>query len=297
MFELVADAPLGRNIQITVLNFRSESGEFSSEYNLQSYIHQEQLKKKRRRAGLASAFSPGLMENNSIADKKTKEKLSDLYEKALLDCGFKYGETHSYSRIPATWKISMSISTSYEIEIILNDKKELVEINERSLNWVHDTLVSGKSQEFKDSVLTNPDMRFLISSQEIVKEGSDLYDESLKYDIPVTIDEKNIPQLSNEKAPIGNVRHVESYKKYSNGNKIYGTIAIGKNYSFGLKIEKQFCDLSLYVDPTDLRNAIKSSLDEDCVDKFTKNVFYTSLQVKDKLEEILRKAEGLVHEV
>ena len=297
MFELISDMPLGRNIQITVVNFRSESGESSSEDNLQSYIHQEQLKKRRRRAGLASAFSPGLMENNSIADKKTEEKLSDLYEKVLLDCGFKYGETHSYSRIPATWKISMSISSSYEIELILDDKKELVEVNERSLNWVDDTLVSGKLQVFKDSVLTNPDMRILISSQEIVKEGSDLYHESLKYNIPVTIDEKNIPQLLNENAPIGNVRHVESYKKYSNGNKIYGTIAIGKSYSSGLKIEKQFCDLSLYVDPTDLRNAIKSSLDEDCVDKFTKNVFYTSLQVKEKLEEILRKAEGLVHEV
>ena len=297
MFDWIPDTALRKNTQITIANFRSENGESSFEDNLQSYIHQELLKKKRRRAGLASAFSPGLMENNAIADKKTKEKLSDLYEKVLLDCGFKYGETHCYSRIPATWKISMTISTSYEIELILNDEKELIEINERSLNWVHDTLVSGKTQVFKDSFLTNPDMRILISSQEIVKEGSDLYDESLKYDIPVQIDEKNIPELLNENAPIGNVRHVESYKKYSNGNKIYGTIAIGKNYSFGLKIEKQFCDLSLYVDPTDLQNAIKNSLDDDCVDKFTKNVFYTSLNVKEKLEEILCQAESLVHEV
>ena len=237
------------------------------------------------------------MENNAIGDKKTKEKLSDLYEKVLLDCGFKYSETHCYSRIPATWKISMSISTSYEIELILNDKKDLVEVNERSLNWIHDTLVSGKTQVFKDSILTNPDMRILISSQEIVKEGSDLYDETLKYDIPVTIDEKNIPELLNENAPVGNVRHVESFRKYSNGNNIYGTIATGKSYSFGLKIEKQFCDLSLYVDPVDLQNAIKNSLDVDCLDKFTRNVFYTSLKVREKLEEILCKPEGLVHEV
>ena len=183
----------------------------------------------------------------------------------------------------------MSISTSYEVELILNDNKELVEINERSLNWIHDTLVFGKTQVFKDSVLTNPGMRILISSQETVKEGSDLYDESLKCNIPVTIDEKSIPELLNENAPTGNVRHAESYKKYSNGNKIYGTIAIGKSYSFGLKIEKQLCDLSLYVDPTDLKNAIKNSLDEDCVDKFTKNI-YTSLKVKEKLEEILCEA-------
>ena len=78
-----------RNIQITVVNLRSESGKSSSEDNLQSYIHQEQLKNKRRRAGLASAFSPGLMENNAIAARKTKENLSDLYEKVLLDCGLK----------------------------------------------------------------------------------------------------------------------------------------------------------------------------------------------------------------
>ena len=72
-----------------MVNLRSKSGKASSEDNLQSYIHQEQLKKKRRRAGLASAFSPGLMENNAIADKKTKENLSDLYEKVLLHCGLK----------------------------------------------------------------------------------------------------------------------------------------------------------------------------------------------------------------
>lgn len=77
-----------RNIQITVVNLRSESGNSSSEDNLQSYIHQEQLKNKRRRAGLTSAFSPGLMENNAIADKKTKENLSDLYEKYCLIAGW-----------------------------------------------------------------------------------------------------------------------------------------------------------------------------------------------------------------
>ena len=65
-----------------------------------------------------------------------------------------------------------------------------MEINERSLNWIHDTLVFGKTQVFKDSVLTNAGMRILISFQETVKEGSDLYDESLKCNIPVTIDEK-----------------------------------------------------------------------------------------------------------
>ena len=247
------------------------------------------------------------MENNAIADEKTRKKLFHLYEKVLLECGFKTDLSHSYLRIPATWKISLSVSTSYEVELILNDEKELVEVNERSLNWIHDTLVSGKTQVFKDSLLTNPDMRILISSQEMVKEGSDLYEESLKsdaegkYNLPITIDENNIPELSKfrncESVPVGNVRHVESYKKFSNGKKIYGVIAIGKSYSFGLKIVKPFCDLSLYADPIDLQNAISNSLDEDCVDKFTKTVFYTSLKVKEKLEKILSDTENVNHEV
>ena len=289
------------------MNFRSESGESSSEDSLSSYLYQEQLKKKKRRAGLASAFSPGLMENNAIADEETRKKLFNLYEKVLLQCGFESDLSHAYLRIPATWKISLSVSTSYEVELILNDQKELVEVKERSLNWIHDTLVSGKKQVFKDSLLTNPDMRILISSQEIVREGSDLYEESLKsdakgkQDLPITIDENNIPELSKfrncESVPVGNVRHVESYKKFYNGRKIYGVIAIGKSYSFGLKIVKPFCDLSLYVDPIDLRNAISNSLDDNCVDEFTKTVFYTSLKVKQKLEEILCNAENVDHEV
>ena len=109
-------------------------------------------------------------------------KLFNMYEKALLDCGFKRGIS-SFYRLPARWKISMSVSTSFEIEIILDGNKELVKVNERSLNWIYDTLVSGKKQLFINSIQSNSDMRVLVSSTERVNEGTDLYKKALKTNV------------------------------------------------------------------------------------------------------------------
>ena len=55
----------------------------------------------------------------------------------------------------------------------------------------------------------------------------------------------------------------------------------------GLDTGKPFCELWLYAEAVDLQEAITKSLGEISVDKFAKNVFYTSLKIKKKLEEVL----------
>ena len=225
-------------------------------------------------------------------------KLFNMYEKALLDCGFKRGIS-SFDRVPARWKISMPVSTSFEIEIILDVNKELVKVNERSLNWIHDTLVSGKKQVFINSIQSNPDIRVLVSSTERVNEGTDLYKEALKtnvkgmYNLPIRWDKDDTPKLVDQYSHVSNVRHVESYEKYSNENKIDATIVYGTNYTLGLKTSQSFCQLSLYIDPSDLQKAITHSMDEAYVDLFARNLFDTSLKIKHKLEKIATTSEDV----
>ena len=218
-------------------------------------------------------------------------KLFNMYEKALLDCGFKRGIS-SFYRLPARWKISMPVSTSFEIEIILDVNKELVKVNERSLNWIHDTLVSGKKQVFVNSIQSNPDIRVLVSSTERVNEGTDLYKEALKtnvkgmYNLPIRWDKDDTPTLVDQNSQVSNVRHVESFEKYSNENMIDATIVYGTNYTLGLKTPKPFCELSLYINPSYLQKAITHSMHETYVDQFARNVFDTSVKMKQKLEEV-----------
>ena len=218
-------------------------------------------------------------------------KLFNMYEKALLDCGFKRGIS-SFDRVPARWKISMPVSKSFDTEIILDGNKELVKVNERSLNWIHDTFVSGKKQVFINSIQSNPDMRVLVSSSERVNEGTDLYKEALKtnvkgmYNLPIRWDKDDTPKLVDQNSQVSNVRHVEKYEKFSNENKIDATVVYGANYILGLKTSKPFCELSLYTDPSDLQKAITHCMDGAYIDQFVRNVFDTSLKIKQKLEEI-----------
>ena len=257
----------------------------------------------KRRAGLLSSFTPGLLKNNAKCNAHTIKKIVKIYEKVLHECGFEDSISCSNTAGPVAWKISIPVSTSFQTAAYLNDKKEIVVLTERPLYWIHDTLISGKKQIFKHSILTNPDMRISIASTEKVEEDTDLYNKSLTkiskglYDLPITIDEQNVPKLKNEKCKISNVRHMEYSRTYISGNKMHASINCGKNFSMGLDKGRPFCELWLYADAVDLQEAIIKSLGEISVDKFAKNVFYTSLKIKKKLEEILSNIDDVDHEV
>ena len=284
-------------------NFRMESSKLSEEKSLTSYIHQENFKKMKRRAGISSSFTPGLLKNNAKYDAHTIKKIVKIYEKVLHECGFEDATSCPNSTPPVKWKISIPVSASFQTAAYLNDKKEIVFLTERPLHWIHDTLISGKRQIFKHSILTNPDIRISIASTEKVEEDTDLYNKSLTkiskglYDFPVIIDEKNIPKLKNEKSKIPNVRHMEYSRTYISGNKMHASINCGKNFSMGFDKGRPFCELWLYANAVDLQEAIAKSLGEISVDKFAKNVFFTSLKIKKKLEEILNNIDDVDHEV
>ena len=280
-----------------------ESSKLSGGESLAAYIRQENLKKMKRRAGLSSSFAPGLLKNNAKCNTHTIKKIVKIYEKVLYECGFEDSISWPNTAAPVTWKISIPVSASFQTAAYLNDKKEIVLLTERPLHWIHDTLISGKKQIFKYSILTNPDMRISISSTEKVEKDTDLYNKSLikiskgLYDLPITIDEKNVPKLKNEKSEISNVRHMEYSRTYISGNKMHASINCGKNFSMGLDTGKPFCELWLYAEAVDLQEAITKSLGEISVDKFAKNVFYTSLKIKKKLEEVLSNIDDEDHEV
>ena len=254
------------------------------------------MKKKKRRAGIKSAFTPGLLKNDAKGDQSTMEKLFKVYEKALHDCGFECFSINNLTgtpRGPAPWKISIPVSANFEVQMVLNDQKDLVLLTERSINWVHDTIVSGKKQVFKDSIQTNPDVRIVITSTKKIEKETELYNTVLQaekkenYNLPVKWDEKDNLKLVNENSHVANVRHIKSYTQYTNGNKVNATIAFGENFSLGSEIPKPFCELTLVIDPVDLKKAITYCLNENYIDRFARNVFYTSLKIKQKLEEVL----------
>ena len=200
-------------------------------------------------------------------DKQTTEKLVKLCEKTLLECWFKLGSS-CLKTTPSTWKTYFGVSFNFQTIAYLDGKQQLSQATERDLNWIHDAVISGKKQVFKEPILANPDMRISISSIEKIKPGTDLYNKSLPpnagriNDVPIEIDEKVIPMLRNKNFQVRNARHVKSYMRYTNDNKMDGLITCGSNSSLKLNIEKPFCELWLYTDPADVQKSISQSLDK-----------------------------------
>ena len=133
-------------------------------------------------------------------DKQTTEKLVKFYEKTLLECWFKLGSS-CLKTTPSPWKIYFGISFNFQTIAYLGCKQQLSHVTERALNWIHDTVISGKKQVFKEPILANPDMRTSISSTEKVKPDTDLYNKSLPpnaggiNDVSIDIDEKGISMV------------------------------------------------------------------------------------------------------
>ena len=260
------------------------------------------MKKKKQRPGLVSAFAPGLL-TNVQGSSDARVKLSALYKKVLIESGFKHGTYQStHPRVHGTWRIWTPVSYEFEIEITLNEKQEPIKVTEKPLNWIHHMFVSGKKQIFKNSIHLNPDMKISITSREMVEKGTDLYRQLLKASgkemsiTPITIEDDK-PRLTCESSRVSHVRHVEFRETYSNDKNIDASIAYGTKFSMGLEVQRPFCELTLYADPSDLHDLIKHSLQQDYVEKFTRNVFYTSLRIKRKLEEVLNKEGSAEHQV
>ena len=195
-------------------------------------------KKKCMYTGIASAFTPGLLQCN-ISDDSVRQKLLSVYEKALLDCGFQNGS--SFSRLVSIWIISLSPSTSYEVDMRLNDGLEVLQIAERPLNWVHGTFVSCKKQIFKNQIQINPDVRFQISSQDPIEPDSDIY--NVVYPLikgvrtlPISLkDGKPKLKLFGGRSFVSSIRHAGLLRKMSNGS-VDASIAYGESY-FGYEMQ------------------------------------------------------------
>ncbi|XP_057311884.1 uncharacterized protein LOC130649592 [Hydractinia symbiolongicarpus] len=247
-------------------------------------------KQKNVRRGIAGVFTPGLLKENS-RDDSARQQLLVVYGSVLQECGFVEGS--SRTRQPAQWKVTLSPSSSYEVQISCDEELKIVKVAERSLHWVHGTIITGDKQNFVGNVHTNPDIRMLVSSTDDVKEGSDLYRAVLSESrgdevLPIQLKDGKpiLSSKANEKTKkaVSVVRHVEIRKMFT-CDSLDASIVYGKSY-FGNKLEldRPFCELTLYFNPEKLQKSLSNHLDHDLLESITREVFETSVKVQKSIE-------------
>ena len=247
-------------------------------------------KKKQCKRGLACAFTPGLLKSNN-GDDSTREVVLNIYRETLKKCGFITGSNRN--RDPSTWKVTLSPTASYEVQLFLDEDMNVKNIHERNLNWLHCTILS-KQQEFFGNICHNADIRFEISSTDPVKEGSNLFrtvlpDINGKRILPIKLSHDGRPVLSTvgskrAKDIVNVVRHIQRLEMFTTGSMdasiTYGNFYSGEN----LVLNRPFCDLSLYFNPEKLQGAISTFVDKEKLEIYVRECFDTALLVGETLE-------------
>lgn len=274
-------------------------------------VKKDLYKNKKKKRGIGAAFTPGLLKNNT-RDVSARETLLSSYHIVLKRCGFYKGQSTNRELSPA-WKVSLNPSASYEVQLNLDSDLNVVKVAERPLNWVHGTILDGRKQHFQRNLRTNPDIRLLFATQDLVKEGSDLYRRvlpggALPFQVidgkPVVNSNDNNAAASSAKKRRGRnknfismIRHVQAMEMFTNGREdaciICGEIYFGDQ----MTLSRPFYEISLYFDTTPIKDAIAGNFavvgavgdtDEDCLGAYTRNIYDTSLLIKGQLDEVFK---------
>lgn len=258
-------------------------------------LENDLYKVKKTRAGIAAAFSPGLLKNNT-GDLSAKNLLRQTYREVLMKLNFKEGQC-TKRQISPTWKVSVNPSASYETQVNLDENLNVLKVAERPLNWLHGTIIDGGCQKFNGQVRTNADIRLLVSTHDVVKEGTDLYQSvipggvspfKLKDGKPV-IDSAENTRKNGGRNFVSLIRNIQEAEVYTNG--IVDACVVTGNVYFGdeMNITKSFCELSLLYNSKMVTEAIRDNFSDGSLRDFVNYLFDTSLKIKEDLDEALSK--------
>lgn len=265
--------------------------------NQPNFARQVRFKYQRNRKskrGIAAAFTPGLLKNNTN-DESARLSLLQHYYNVIARCGFRKG-TCTNRTSPPYWRVSVNPSSSFEVQINFDRDMNILKVCERPLNWVHGTILDGGKQHFNGSLRSNPDVRILMSTEEKVQLGSDLYRSCfpggnvpllVKEDKPVLPTFLDGKQATTKKNFVSMVRNVKSTELFTNGDCdaciVNGVLYFGKD----LTMTRSFCEMSLYFDTEPLRNAIRNDLNGEELEKYSRKLFNISNRIKEQLDAAL----------
>lgn len=284
------------------VELKAVGGGNTREKSLKQKVIEEMYKKQNPRSGIAASFSPGLLKDNN-KDHSAKETLAEAFRKVLKNLNFKLGQSTT-RQISPPWKVSVNPNASYNVQVNLDEEMNVLKVAERPLHWVHGTIIDGRREQFNGNIRINPDVRLLVSTQDIVEKKSELYG----FAVPVPL-ELNSDKLILHNKTIKNggkdyvslIRHVKMSEVYTNG-KVDACIVSGDVYicdekmkdksSYELKVNKPFCELSLMFDSTPVVEAVNNNFTGDGLREFVKHFFELSLSVKEELDQILKSIDS-----
>ena len=198
---------------------------------------------------LSCAYCPGIKSTNGMSHTEV------IFTKSLHQCGF-VCEDRSNS---LTWMICIQATLTRSIRIILDENLKLIDVSESPLVWMLATILANR---IKLDPPNAHDLRIRVETTTPLEKNSYFYN-SLFPDASnpsiLHINEKGLPVVNDdisEKLKI--IKHYSNSKFYKLNNTI-AKLARGTEYcQQNLVVGREFCELSLYHNESELREAVKS---------------------------------------
>lgn len=226
--------------------------------------------RKRKQCGLGNTFCPGLFKDNQPSDP-IRVECWNRYHEALVAAGFEKVDDPDKQR---HWTLSISASSTFEIDWGLDESLQTIFINERPLCWVHATLVANRSgcKYQQSTLLDTHDLRIKVETAEAIKTGSKLYDAVVANTRPIRIN-GGIPAVDSTASTwlrerLSFARRVDSRQRYRKRQTVNAgwlhidaVVCSGEEFmGRDLGLSRKFCELSLQVQATDVKLALEQGM-------------------------------------
>ena len=240
--------------------------------------------KEKASKSTSSAFCPGLP--LIAADDVTQvDRTKSVYLRALDKCGFVL-QTDMHKTY--TWRVEIQLHFSCDIRVNLDSNLHVVSISERPLIWMLATIVGNRNAVDQSRV---HDIRMRSESAKPIEVNSDNYRRVFPDGIQsslIHVNEEDVPtpceRLQSKMKIIKHNQEIEYYKLDNVTAKIcYGVEYCRENFSLGRK----FCELSLYHNEEELRDAVRSENNSCRVKSVAANAIDISLKLSESISSFM----------
>ena len=224
---------------------------------------------------LSCAFCPGIKLVNS-ADHLQSSK--SVFMKSLEQCGF--NKLDRCKRI--TWMICIQMTINRSVRIILDEHLKVIDVSESPLVWMLATIVADRKTI---NNLKSHDVRLRTESSTPLEKGSNFFQMIFPegIDSPILIvNDKGFPtltdHLTNMLMFLKHYRHVEFFQLQNTIAKLTTGIEFTQQ---NLDLGRNFCELSLYHNETELQEAVQSSDIDGQIQVIAGNAVSVSLKLSE----------------
>ena len=223
---------------------------------------------------LSCAYCPGIKSTNGMPHTKS------IFTKSLHQCGFVREETSK----SITWMICIQVTLTRSVRIILDENLQLIDVSENPLVWMLATIIANRNKLDPQKA---HDIRLRVETSTSLDRNSlifkTIFPDASNPSI-LNINKKGLPSVSdNISEKLKLIKHYNETEIYTLNNTI-AKLTTGTEYCPpNLVVGIEFCELSLYHNESELREAVKSGN----VKSKIKDIATEAVDISLKLSDII----------